>query len=406
MPITLSGTRIRVEYEVGDPKGNSWGQAFNMADVIAASDAGGWGCTVIDQVYSIPYTLYIAGAETYFSISAYSSLQSMVVIFCATAPTDVYQLWQTEGSHIKIGTFTANYVYPVYIIVSTVVPSVSRRVVMLQDVNCYNVVFNNIQYFYIYGTEAFPSIVQNVITQNIPFGLATDQYVTLDNVQSLGGSYGLTVNGWASAKNLFVKTHQYGLIIPALNVIARNVNVEDSVIADTFQRCGNSEGKKAYFIDSKIDKSKMWWYTSGSYAFENKNEQFLQTTLSIYVRDEDGVDIDEANIKIYGSEGTLLLDTDTIDGEALDNIVTYFTTWRTLDASQQIIDEDSIDYEPFRIVISKSGYKDTIINGLTVMPGDPTNIHVSMTQPTYAEPPEVTVIEEPTTIAIIEVETE
>ncbi|GAG81896.1 unnamed protein product, partial [marine sediment metagenome] len=68
MPIVLENTRITVEFQGGDPKGDSWVNPYTLDDIVAASDAGSWDPAVTKQgiQYLIPYSLYILNEDTYF----------------------------------------------------------------------------------------------------------------------------------------------------------------------------------------------------------------------------------------------------------------------------------------------------------------------------------------------------
>ena len=406
MPVTLANSRITIEWQSGDP---TW---FDMQDVIDASVAGGWNppVTQVENTYHIPYSLYIQGVGTVFNPRS-SWAPGTILLFTSPSPEGVYQFVGQDGAELLIGGTDNSPVYneyPVIFQMDDILPTINRRILINCKATFKNVVFLFIYYTYLNGVDDDNRCtLENVFGINLQFGFYFGEFTYAKNVQSIGGYYGLQCTGVGSASDVLIKNHNVGLLVSGQIITMRNILIEESILWDTYQRCGNTDSKILTFIDCRIDKAKMSWYISGSWAFENKNIQYLQSTFSMYISDELGVALDAANIKLYGSEGTLLLDTDTIDGEALDNIVTYFETWRTLDGTQQIIDEDSIDYEPMRMVVHKSGYQDTIINGIYVNPGSPTIINISMAQPIYAELPEVTEVdEEPTTIAIIEIETQ
>ena len=54
--------------------------------------------------------------------------------------------------------------------------------------------------------------------------------------------------------------------------------------------------------------------------------------------------------------------------------------------SRPISGEDSIDYEPLRIEVSKAGYEKLVIENFYVTAGNPSNIYASILRPkTYVE---------------------
>jgi len=158
----------------------------------------------------------------------------------------------------------------------------------------------------------------------------------------------------------------------------------------------NSFGRVDYLIDSIVDTNKITFQNLG----DNRDVKvYLQTTFNIIVS---GIDL---QLSIYDKDGVQVFSTTFTD--TISEIITYFyieyvTGIGGVGAVQ--IEEAK---QPFSIVISKAGYLDIFLDNIEVIPGQETTIRANLQSPIYADPvPDVSIDSEPTTIAIVEIETE
>lgn len=383
MPITKSGTRISVIYQAGDPKGNSFSNPYTLADVYAASVAGSWSppVTVKNNIYDVPYSLYIEGATTYFRMSSnvYDGLT-----LSATAPTDVYQFYCTGRLYIgNAFSSTGADGFGSTIICTTLVPINNRRMYISGYCLIRNSTINLFQYVYIYGLNSTDrAILRECLINYFQFGVATNNYSDFENVLINGGYYGAQLTGSYKLDNVTIVNHYVGILVPgAATFTSRNVILKNITLYDVYLRVGVGN-TTSIFVDSIIDETKLSFYTSGSTNSLVTHQ--LKTTLKGTVRDSAGNLIDGANVKVYGVEGTLLLDTNTVLGIIAESEILYYTKFQRM-VGGVVTETGSTDYLPYRIVISKSGYFDTILPAVDVTPGVKTIRDITLLEVAYVD---------------------
>ena len=373
MAITKTGTTVNVEFD--GTKGYDWNTAYSWADVVAASDVGGWGMTYQNNTYFIPFSVHILSG-TYFKL--YQSNVPLTLVFTCPLPDSVYWYASFAGSHSLIG-IDLDYddVWTVYMMADPlVVPSGNRRAYFGGECTMVNSVIQHAYYGYFYGeSESLLSIARNCYWLNCHFGMATNNYSVLENVYKNGGHYGFQTGGTYSVDNVTILRSYNALLWSGGTGTWRNVKMRYTGNYNTMVRAGNGD-KLCTFVDCEIDKTKMVFYNSGTGA--NMVEQELKTTFSIFVKDEDGNDLDAVSVVVYGQDDTILFsDVTDLNGEILDEEIRYYYKWRQV-ASGATVDEGESDYEPLKIVLSKSGYDTISVYDINIDPGNKTIVRQTL----------------------------
>ncbi len=385
MAITKSGTRVTLTADGSD--GYDWAHPYTMADILAASDAGGWGMTKQNNVYFIPFSIYNT-ANTYWTIREDNCI---TLIFTCTVPDDVYYINTPVDSHTRIGLDTGyNDIWTVRIIGDIdSIPSNNRRCYFAGDVEMVNTLWEQAYYGYFYGQSGFLSTARNCMFANCWFGVATGDYTILENVIKTGGYYGFQSAGTYSVDNVLIANSNNAILWSGDSGVWSNVKIQNCDNNHTMIRAGNGD-KLATFIDCQIDKNKMTFYNSGS--FTCLAEQELKTTFSIFVYDENETVLNNATVSVYGQDDTLLFtDVTDINGEIGNETIRYYYKWRQMAGGSQI-DEGTTDYEPLKVVVSKSGYYSTIVPDIYITPGEKTTMRsvVRSIPPPEPEPLRIT----------------
>lgn len=380
MAITKSGTTVSVEYDGSN--GYDWNTAYSWASIVAASDAGGWGMTYQNNTYFIPFSVHIL-PDTYFKL--YQGDTPLVLIFTCPTPDDVYWYRSWGGSHSRIGWDGGyNDVWSVYMSADPdIVPAVSRRAAFWGEVDMINTIIQHAYYGYVNGdSDSLLATVKNCYFLNCWFGMYTGNYTALENVVKTGGFYGFQTAGTYSVDNVTIARSNISLLWSGGSGTWRNLKIQDNNSTyETYVRCGVGD-RLATFVDCQLTKAGLGFYNSGSGS--NLVEQELKTTFSIFVNDEDGNGLNTVSVKLYGQDDTLLLDSATdVNGELLDQETRYYYKWRQVSGGATV-DEGSTDYEPLKLVLSKSGYNTLTVHDINVESG----VKTTMRQTLVATEPE------------------
>lgn len=357
MPITLSNTRITVEFEGGDSKGDSWGNPFTLDDIVAASVAGSWDPAVAKQgsQYLIPYSLYILGVDTYFLA------ENAQVYFEYVAGVDNYRLYVTsnfrsQGDHGVSWYNDYNY---------------GHNAVSFYAVGGQEVYINNSEFIRFRVFRGYGSITSHFTMENSKFS-ATD----LIYVPS---------NGWVDVKNLvfyklgltpfadfkaaenmqFIECSLYAIYVwtPSLLNLS-NVKAIDCTYDFRIRPTG--PGQVANFYDSQLDFSSHYvlTYAIGDWTLNNIS------TFKINIEDGDG-----GTANLYDKDDNLIF-SEVLSGE-LEKSVTFKSLEIVTEVGVLVSDTLST-YEPFKLVVSKDGYRELIVPDIIVNPGEQTRIFGKM----------------------------
>lgn len=362
MPITLANTRITVEWQVGDPKGDSWGNPYTLDDIVAASVAGSWSPAVTKQgvQYLIPYSLYIIGTDTYFLA------ENSQVYLEYVAGVDTYQLYVT-GNFKSQGNYGMSW-YNDY--------DYGHNGVNLNSSSGVEIYINNSEFIRFRQFRAYGSFGNTVKIENTKF-VATDliyvpcnAYVDVKNLVFY--QMGLTpFADFNSAENIqFIKCSLYAVYVWNLYTLnLTNVQSIDPTGYDLRIRPIGA-GQVANFYDSKLDFSSR---TILSYAI---GDWTINNISTFKINIEDG---DSGTANLYDKDDNLIF-SEVLSGE-LEKSVT-FEMLEVATIVGEVTNEELSIYEPFKLVVSKSGYMDLIIPDITVNDGEQTVIFGKLEFPT------------------------
>lgn len=387
MPITLTGTRITVQYEAGDSKGYSLANPYSFDDIVEASNLGGWipAVTKRENYFNIPYSVYVLGIDTYFRDIGNPV---NIINFSPIAPNDYYNFY-TLDAHIRFGIIdTTN---KVTMLINGTTAS-GGRLYLKGDVILLNTELHEFNYSYLYGDDNYIAYIENAHLVNLAFGLASNERTAFKDVLIIGGSYSMQANGFYSVENLLLKGCNNCAILmqSSTNGVLPSIKIKTNASRHTMLRTGTSPiDKTAIFLDCEIDANKMTFYVSGSLRTLSNDKQFLQTTTNFIIKDALGVGISGAQITVLGSDNTILLNNSTDEDGLLTDIVTYFMIEQILD-NLIVLDTIKHFYEPLKIIVSKSGFDDLEIQSVYITSGVKTVIRGTLKEtipPIYIEVP-------------------
>ena len=389
MPITLSGTRITVNYVAGDAKGGAAATPYTLTDVYDASVAGGWGVIKQNNVFFIPYSLYVEGT-TYFHIatSIATTQRQETVVFTAPAPSDLNCLY-TNSPNIKIGELTSNNnVYSASFIADiTIVPQNNRRIQFNVGGSVTNTSFFRFEYIFGYGTSTSTFFLKNIICYQNSFGLTNNIYTSIDNYQDIGITYGLNLStNFLYNNNVQLFNNTRGILAGGPtpdNITLNNIKVINSLTTDTYVRLGTGTAngiKNISFINSEIEPLKLEYYVSG--AITTTGNQYLKSTFTINVSDLSGNTVSDSTILIKDNNDNIIASGNTITNTP----ITYYNYAATA-AGGVITSTGRTHYQPFSVEIVKTGYQTEYVKNINIVKGIPTIIRATLTPTIPVIPP-------------------
>jgi hypothetical protein len=371
MTITKSGTRVTLTADGSD--GYDWTTAYDMDDILAASDVGGWGMTKVYDTYFVPFTIWI-DADTYFNM--YLIARTLTVVFTGAVRDDVYSYYSDLNSHTRIGRdLDFNDQYCVHWKNDPEVPSGNRRTYFGGDVTIANLSLQLSHYTYVVGNATNQAVCKNTTFNNLNFGLNVNDYSELYNVQVNVATYGFWVGGNPIMQDCKIINASIGMLASNPYQRAEGLKVYNTESWDTYLRAAAGD-KQLELVDCEMEKSKLYFYNSGT--TESLSEQWLITTMTLNITDANKNIIPEADVLVLSAAGETLFSGQTdVNGKIDGQEVKYFYKWRIAD-STGTLDEGETDYEPLSIHISKDGYDPVSLNEVYVTKGVPTVMNATL----------------------------
>ena len=363
MPITLSDTRITVEFQGGDPKGDSWNDPFTLDDIVTASVEAEWSPSVTKQgiQYLIPYSLYIIGADTYFLA------EDAQVYFEYHDNVDAYRFWVRYCHFKSQGDLHGMSWFADYVLGKTqlyIIPGDGY--------------IENSKFARFYGLYFGGSISNNIIIKKTVFeacgaiALAHNDYVEVENIV-MNNSGAVNINqayDFVSAENITMidcATGIYVITLQELNLKElKLINVTKHFVLRPAQA-----GQILNCFDSNVDLSSYNYQLGGTGDITANNISTFKINIA---------DGDSGTAKLYNKDDNLIF-SEVLSGELEKEVTFEMMEFDCIGA--EITKELLTTYEPFKLVVSKSGYQDLTISDIVVNPGSETHIFGKMIVPTY-----------------------
>jgi len=351
MAITLSGTRITLDYEAGDTKGDSWSNPWIMDDLMAVAS----GIIKQGSYYYVPYSIYIINLSTYFLI------EDQIVEF----DTDVDDLYYLNAYNTNLRIYGANETC----LIKTNYTS-SKRVYLygasIDAVHLKNVVFTGFSYFLnVKNIKA-----ENLIVHDIDFVYeAYGNGSNIDNsgYKKIGGSYGIIIDapetGDLGTFNDIVITD---IAISKIfyfrgNYTIRNLKAYGSIPTYEYYLYPNNKiGAILKIIDCQIGYS-TYEKNAGYGVGDTKIEMY--STFNFLVNIQGG---GTATVNVYDQYNNLQ-DTFSITSDILtQREIMFYSHW----FNAGTLEEEINQYEPFRIEVVKADHETLVVTNIIVIKGD------------------------------------
>jgi|GEM_PF-5904975 len=364
MPITLSNTRITVEFQGGDPKGDSWGDPFTLDDIVAASDAGSWDPAVTKQgvQYLIPYSLYIVGASTYFLA------EDCQVYFEYHDNVDIYRLrvtncyFKSQGDIHGMSWFF-DYVY-----------GKTRLYIIPEYGYIENSKFTRPSWMSFGGSISNNLIIKKTVFEACDLiQLAVNNYVEVENITLVnsGASNIWIPYDFVSAENITVIDCPVGLYLYQISILnIRKLKLIN--VANHLKFRPTQVGQVLNCFDSNIDMSKYNYSLTGVNGDTTANNI---STFKINIANGDG-----GTAKLYDKDDNLIF-SEVLSGELEKEVTFEMMEFDAVDG--EITKELLTTYEPFKLVVSKDGYQDLTIPDIAINAGSETHIFGKIVKTIY-----------------------
>lgn len=362
------------------------GNTYSLDDIYDASVAGGWGMVerigTNNNTYILHCPLWIQGNNNL--IIGYGKYENL--LFDYTESSQVYAIYFVSSGYCRIG-YDSESIYSDNTAATidgyNIQNTTYKRVYLVGDVIVANSMLKNFHYVYVYGNSTNRALVTKCLTNYIHFGFITNEYTDIKDVQLVRGYYGVSVASAAANSvfdNLIIINCYTGLLFSggsSINVTVRKIKLKNiSGNRHTYVNVNYYLGRTINLIDCEADKDKLAFYKGYTFTQYNENYQHLKTTLTAKIHDG-SQNVNGATIKLYDKDGNLLFTQTTDENGEYQTEQTYYSKYVFYENNEEIASGE-IDLEPFKLVISKAGYETEAIENISVTPGIPTNLNVTL----------------------------
>jgi len=359
--------RITVEYNAGDgAHGASFTNPYTFEDIYDTDQANGWGVTQIQNNATYWKQTFIDAGLTITGIDTYFKAYREAAIVCDTAQSTNYNVLDgtanlyIEQCSLSTGAGTVLY----------------QRIYFDSHITGSSITFKNFcllagETFSVWGAN---STVEDCLLMNIK-----NHYYrynpTISNVIIVGGNYGFTPRSeFTKAENITVIGCTRGILAGYGSFTLTGFRPIDCthdlwIMPDFHDRVVN-------LIDSYIDTSKVYFHNLGGDIDCNT---YLKTTFNAEIEDSSG-----GTLTIYDKDSSIVYD----EVLASDNMTEQKITYRHYEyiiVGGVATTQDTNIKEPFKLKVTKPGYRTLEIPDITVTPGQPTTIYGKMEYPTYVD---------------------
>lgn len=345
--------RITVQYDAADgAKGASFDNPYTLEDIYDTAISAEWGITIsrLGSSYQDTYinaTLYVNGALTYFQIIS----ESLTI----DAAEDSNFYINDANAKIEGGTGTVSSKY-------VCIKSIQRkRINTLGNCVIKEAVFAGFSVWYnMYGTNLTNVVIQGLSYPSIKEGNS------MTDVTIIGGTYGLLPFADLVENNrVKIIGSTYGMSIGyTAEVNYRNI---------TFLDCGydiallpTGAGRVANIYDSVISNIRTLSASNGRDVTLN-----LFTTFNATIENASG-----GELTIEDKDGNVVYsETLSSDDMTEDSLLYYKQIYGKAD---DVEINETTEYEPFTLKVTKPGYRTLEIPDITITPGVPTTVFGKM----------------------------
>ena len=383
--ITYNGSRILVQYNASDgSKGVYPGSdPYTLQDIYDTDQNGAWGAMAkLGNHYELTGYLEITGLDTYMEF---------------------------DSETLKT---TSDYIYNIY----------SHDVGYVYAIRTLFQMGQQAKYFYFRGKCQFSWCTWNTYRQYLyfigqgidnkchltwctflhVFTVYANEYVFIDRCFSAITTYPFSPDWGAEYDGYTIEDPFYAFYTNRLSgtggpLTLRNIRIFNSDNGILYQLGDNVLGT-VNFVDSNIDYTDYQLYVGIGELWLNH-----KTTFNATVKYGDG-----GVLIIKDKDGNIVYQ-ETLSGESMTEQEVTFASHHVRAIVYSVFDIDDLQVmEPFQLEVTKNGYNKLIIPDIAITGGETTNVFAQMNLIVASETilPEVEIDEEPTTIALIETETE
>lgn len=350
--------RIKVIYTAADgTKGESFSNPYTFEDIYDTDVANGWGLV---EKYSGMYIIQEVGIYLY-SPSYFRDMDLFIkhennlepyIWRNNSANVQLYRVvWDTDKNYTPrwMGTFSDVVDEYADCVIKGVYYSGGNHSVFTR---CS---FYNINYVYLYeNTLFYDCAIFNPYTLWI-WGSGEVENTSIIN--STSGGVWIDAHSWNGEATV------------------RNVKLLDCGY-DILYRLSRYNPKLT-LIDCEVDLSNESKTRSAGYA--GSAEATVKTTFKTNIINSNG-----GKLEIFDQFGNLVYEEILTSDEMTDTEITYDNQYYENSETEITVDERTT-YEPFTLKVTKPGYQDLEISGITVTPGVPTKILGEMVEPIYVD---------------------
>jgi len=363
MSITKSSDIITVKFEVGDSKGNSYNNPYTFEDIYQADVSNGWGVvTKSENAYFLNCGVKIDGSSTYFWD------YDKIIVFTKKITAYFYYLQLTNSPYFRSGKTDAIYwnnKTMVWTQTGTSEPAFAFFSIN-GKIELYHSKFIKLRVKDFGNISSFTSVVYNCEIY-FPDTLAYGIYTDIQHLKFFSSYFNLNST---SIRIQYIDLYLATLSCNPLSssgAYAKNIRFFDNSTVKFYLQ-GGEDDRTLVLCDSNAPHDII--VQSNSYWASTRWRYKLNSTFNFNIKNGNG-----ATITLKDKDNNSVIN-QTLSGETYSQEVTYFAAkcWHIYDGQTANAYKELYDYQPFSLVISKSGYQDFIIDSITVTDGIPTEI--------------------------------
>ena len=371
---------ITVSYDEADGNhGSTNGNEYNFEDIYDTDQDNSWGVfSKVSNVYTSNAAILFTGTSTHFKETNYTT-----VIWNGTiAETNLLKSILVSVLEFHNCTFIDNT--GMYTTMHLRYPNDGGTRKTMDNCSIFGFYILNLDYIDIKNT----GFINTTVSYFGNYGTE----ITFENCTMVGCSWGFMGNPYqaGAVKNIQVIDGSFGIYVNIENFTLRDIKVINCSY-DYYIR-GSGSGKVTNLINPEIDVDN--YGISGPWDFDIIVN--LQTEFVVNIENGDG-----GTATIYDKDDNEVAST-ILSGEWTPSATTYVQRDIEL-VDNEVIKNDKNEYEPFTLEVTKSGYQELEITGITVTAGDKTSVFAKMKTPTYiSDDLTATITEENITSSITE----
>lgn len=349
--------RIRIAYNVSDgTKGASYSNPYTFDDIYDTDQANGWGLVSKQSTqFSLRTGIIVSGSSTYFQDDEKD-------IFYDVELTTYKELFDARYTNIRFGSLYGYMCFRT----SRDNNAYWTRFWVKTNYDCaiINTSFDNLRVSFS-GLAEYSTLLQHV-TVNVLSNIDIGGDITIEHYTQYRGLCTWNRNVDAQYVNLY-NCNLYHNAVGYREVTIRNINSHGQSVRiymnSTYEATVN-------LIDSNVGGWSISAYSNTQHTIYN---YYKKTTFNTKIENGTG-----GELTIEDKDGNILYSETLSSDNMSEQVIPYIYNLIEKSPEGSSYTNNETEYHPFTLRVTKPGYQDLEIPGITVTPGQPTTVYGEM----------------------------